>query len=258
MNFLDLPKRTTGNRMYGLTSIADFGIPVGQLRHILEDYHSFIDVAKLGVGSAYVTLNLQEKINLYKEYKVKVYCGGTLFEKCYYQGKQNEYKKFMQNLGIEWVEVSNGTLDIPLDERIEIVSEMKADFHVVGEVGSKDQNYELSAKNWVFEMKSLLDAGCEYVITEGRDSGTAGIYNPDGEVKKSILKELSKQVEINKIIFEAPTNKQQMFFINTFGPNVNLGNVKPQDVLLLEAERVGLRSETLFMPTESKSRSQIV
>lgn len=242
-----MPKRTTGNRLFGLTSIADFGIPVGQLRHVLEDYHPYIDVAKLGVGSAYVTPNLLEKINLYKQYGIKVYCGGTLFEKCYYQGKLKEYKKILQKLGIEWIEVSNGTLDIPLEDRLDIVSELKADFNVLGEVGSKDQSHELSARSWVFEMNSLLDEGCRFVITEGRDSGTAGIYNSDGEVKKSILKELSKQVDINKIIFEAPTNKQQMFFINMFGPNVNLGNVRIQDVLLLEAERVGLRSETFFL-----------
>ncbi|HHY74827.1 MAG TPA: phosphosulfolactate synthase [Bacillus bacterium] len=257
MDFLEIPKRTTGERIFGLTSIADFGIPVGQLQQLLEDYYCYIDVAKLGVGSAYVTPNLQEKISLYKRYGIKVYCGGTLFEKCYYQGRLKDYIKMLQKLGLEWIEVSNGTLDIPLEKRIDIVNDLKTDFHVLGEVGSKDQSHELSAKHWAFEMNSLLDAGCKYVITEGRDSGTAGIYNPDGEVKKTILKELSKQVEINKIIFEAPTNKQQMFFINTFGPNVNLGNVKIHDVLLLEAERVGLRSETFFMATEAKSRSSI-
>jgi len=253
MNFLDMPRRTTGERLFGLTSIADFGIPVGQLRHVLEDYHSYIDVAKLGVGSAYVTPNLEEKIHLFKQFGIKVYCGGTLFEKCYHQGRLKEYKKFLQKLGLEWIEVSNGTLDIPLDERLDIVNEFKVEFNVLGEVGSKDQTHELSAKSWVYEMNSLLDAGCKYVITEGRDSGTAGIYNPNGEVKKSILKELAKQVNINKIIFEAPTNKQQMFFINTFGPNVNLGNVRIQDVLLLEAERVGLRSETFFMGLQTPS-----
>lgn len=253
MNFLDMPKRTIGNRTFGMTSIADFGIPVGQLRCILDDYHSYIDVAKLGVGSAYVTPNLDEKIKLYKQYGIKVYCGGTLFEKCYYQGKIDEYKMFLQKHGIEWVEVSNGTLDISLETRLDLVNKLKTDFSVLGEVGSKDQTQELSARSWVLEMNSLLEAGCKYVITEGRDSGTAGIYSPNGEVKKSILKELTKHVDINKVIFEAPTSKQQMFFINVFGPNVNLGNVKIQDALLLEAERVGLRSETFFM--EPKQRS---
>lgn len=247
MNFLDVPKRTTGKRNYGLTSVADFGIPVGQLRHVLEDYHEYIDVAKLGIGSAYVTPNLEEKIKLYSQYEIKVYCGGTLFEKCYNQGKLKEYKQYLKNIGLEWVEVSNGTMDIPLKERLDLVNELKADFYVLGEVGSKNQSKELSVESWVDEMTSLLDAGCQYVITEGRDSGTAGIYDANGNVKKQIILELAKAIDIKKIIFEAPTNKQQMYFINTFGPNVNLGNVKLQDALLLEAERVGLRSETFFI-----------
>ncbi|NSL50884.1 phosphosulfolactate synthase [Calidifontibacillus erzurumensis] len=253
MNFLDIPKRTRGDRVFGLTSIADFGIPIGQLRDFLEDYCHYIDIAKLGVGSAYITPNIADKVKLYKDYGIKVYCGGTLFEKSYYQGKLKEYKIFLQKLGIEWIEVSNGTLDIPLEERIKIIREIKQEFYVLGEVGSKKQNYEMSPNKWVLEMNALLDAGCKYVITEGRDSGTAGIYNQNGEVKKLILMELAKKIDINRIIFEAPTSKQQMFFINTFGPNVNLGNVKIQDVLLLETERVGLRSDTFFMiPEPSK------
>lgn len=247
MNFLDLPKRTGRKRTFGITSVADFGIPVGELKNLLEDYHFYIDVAKLGVGTAYVTPNIEEKVRLYKHYGVKVYFGGTLFEKCYLQGKIIEYMQYLKKLGIEWIEVSNGTLDIPLSKRVRIVNQLKNEFNVLGEVGSKDQTKDLPLQDWVEEMTSLIDAGCQYVITEGRDSGTAGIYNNNGEVKKSIVTELSKTVDINKIIFEAPTPKQQMFFINTFGANVNLGNIKVHDSLLLEAERVGLRSETFFM-----------
>lgn len=250
MKFLDVPNRTTGGRTYGITSVTDFGIPIGQLRYILEEYHPYIDVAKLGVGSAYVTPNLVDKINLYKQYGIKVYCGGTLFEKCFLHGKLKEYKEYLLEMGIEWVEISNGTLDISLEERLKLVNDFKQDFYVVGEVGSKDQLKELSSQNWVNEITSLLDSGCQYAITEGRDSGTAGLFNSNGEVKNSILVELSKAVDVKRIIFEAPTHKQQMFFINMFGPNVNLGNVRVEDVLLLEAERIGLRSETFFMEGE--------
>ncbi|WP_017755208.1 phosphosulfolactate synthase [Calidifontibacillus oryziterrae] len=247
MNFLDLPKRVGRERTFGITSVSDFGIPVKELKNILEDYHYYIDIAKLGVGTAYVTPNIEEKVSLYKAYGVKVYFGGTLFEKCYLQKKIKEYIQYLKRLGIEWLEISNGTLDISLPERIRLVNQLKGDFHLVGEIGSKDQTKDLSLHDWTLEMTELLDAGCQYVITEGRDSGTAGIYNAKGEVNKSLVTKLSKSMDINKIIFEAPTHKQQMFFINTFGPNVNLGNVKVQDVLLLEAERVGLRSETLFL-----------
>lgn len=247
MDFLDLPKRTSGQRTFGLTSIADFGTPIGELKNILNEYHSLIDIAKIGIGSAYVTPNIKQKIDLYKEFHIKPYCGGTLFEKSFYQNKLQEYIKYLRHLGIEWVEVSNGTLDISIDERLSIISQLRNEFYCIAEVGSKDCDKDISISEWKEEMKVLLDAGCEYVITEGRDSGTSGIYEKNGEVKSDLIRDLMENIDYKKIIFEAPTPKQQMYFINQLGANVNLGNVKIQDVLVLEAQRRGLRSETFYM-----------
>lgn len=247
MDFLDLPKRTSGQRDYGLTSIVDFGTPMGELKHILDDYSTMIDIAKIGIGTAYVTPNIQNKIALYKKYQIKPYCGGTLFEKCVLQKKITEYIQFLKSLGIEWVEVSNGTLDISLAERLTLISLFKKEFHVIAEVGSKDCNKDIPISKWKEEVSALLEAGCEYVITEGRDSGTSGIYEKNGDIKNDLIKDLVQDIDYKKIIFEAPTAKHQMYFIQQIGPNVNLGNVKLQDVLVLEAQRQGLRSETFYL-----------
>jgi phosphosulfolactate synthase len=247
MDFLTLPERTSGNRTYGLTSVIDFGTPLGELKNILADYGDIVDIAKIGIGSAYVTPNLREKVNLYKEHQIKPYCGGTLFEKCYYQNKIPEYLAYLNSVGIEWLEISNGTLDIPLQVRLDLISQIKNDFHVIAEVGSKDCNNEMPITDWKKEIEVLLDAGCDYVITEGRDSGTSGIYDKCGTVKSNLVQELLKDLDTRKIIFEAPSAKHQMYFIKEIGPNVNLGNVKLHDVLVLESQRRGLRSETFFM-----------
>jgi phosphosulfolactate synthase len=247
MSFLSIPERTSGIRTYGLTSVIDFGTPIGELKNILSDYGSIIDIAKIGIGSAYVSPNLKEKVELYKEYHIKTYCGGTLFEKCFYQRKIPEYLSFLQNLGIEWLEISNGTLDIPIKERLQLISQLKDEFHVIAEVGSKDPDKEMSISEWKEEIKIFLDAGCDYVITEGRDSATSGIYEQCGNIKSDLIQELLKDLDSKKIIFEAPTAKHQMYFIKEIGANVNLGNVKLHDVLILEAQRCGLRSETFFL-----------
>jgi phosphosulfolactate synthase len=247
MDFLALPKRTVGNREFGLTSIIDLGISLGELKSILHDYHPFIDIAKIGIGSAYITPNLKEKIQLYNEYGIKIYCGGTLFEKTYMQNKVDEYLKWLKDLGIQWVEISNGTFHISLEERCEIISKACTDFHVLAEVGSKDTDENMTISEWKNEMVQLLEAGSSYVITEGRDSGTSGIYKKNGSVKANLVSELINGLDVKKIIFEAPTAKQQMFFINEIGTNVNLGNVKIQDVLQLEVQRYGLRSETFYL-----------
>lgn len=250
MNFLDLPNRTRGKRTYGLTSVVDFGIPFKQLEVYLDEYSPFIDIAKFGIGAAYITPNLKRKIHLYKQHDIIPYFGGTLFEKFYSQKKIREYATYMRELEIEWVEVSTGTIDIPIEERLELIAQLKKDFHIISEVGSKDVNKLMSISEWKDEIKVLLDAGSQYVITEGRDSGTSGIYDQNGAVKSHLIRELTKEIDSKKIIFEAPIAKHQMYFINEIGPNVNLGNVKIPDVLVLEAQRCGLRCETFHLEVD--------
>lgn len=247
MDFLNIPKRTSKKRTYGLTSIADFGTPIGELKNILSDYDSMIDIAKIGIGSAYLTPNLREKLRLYKEHDIHPYFGGTLFEKCFYQQKLPEYLASLHDFGIEWVEISNGTLDIPIEKRLDLIQQMKQEFHVIAEVGSKDSQKDMSIGEWKAEIKQLLEAGASYVITEGRDSGTAGIYESSGKIKSDLIQALVEDIDWKKIIFEAPTPKHQMYFINEIGPNVNLGNVKIHDALILESQRCGLRSETFYL-----------
>lgn len=243
---LSLPSRENKERSWGITSIADFGIPIGELEIILNDYHEYIDVAKLAIGSAYVTPKLQEKINLYNTFKIKPYCGGTLFEKFYFQNKLDDYIVFLQEAGIQWIEISTGVISIPLEERLLFVDRFRKEFNVIAEVGSKDSDNEMSVNEWEMEMQALLEAGCSYVITEGRDSGTAGIYSKSGTLNTDLVQQITTNIDYRKIIFEAPTAKSQMYFINQFGSNVNLGNVKIREVLLLESQRKGLRAETFY------------
>ncbi|MBM7644167.1 phosphosulfolactate synthase [Scopulibacillus daqui] len=247
MGELRLPYRTKKNRTYGITSIVDFGIPLGELKNILSDYHEYIDMAKIGIGSAYVTPHISEKINIYQAFNVIPYCGGTLFEKFYSQNKLDKYLLYLKDLNVDWIEISTGILDIPLEERLALVQRLKKDFKVIGEVGSKDTQKKMAAPDWNHELTALLDAGCQYVITEGRDSGTAGIYRSNGQIKENLIFDVIQNVDCKRVIFEAPHAKSQMFFINQIGANANLGNVKIHDVLLLEAQRLGLRSETFFM-----------
>lgn len=248
MDYLSLPQRTKKPRKNGLTSIHDVSLSIGELNSILADYHEYLDIAKLGVGSAYVTPKLREKINTYKEFGARVYFGGTLFEKFYHQKKLKEYALFMKEMEIDLLEVSTGTLDIPLAERLESIQFfLDKGFTVLSEVGSKDSELVMAPSIWIDEIHQLLEIGCEYVITEGRNSGTAGVYRPSGELRTGLIDDLIKTFDCDKLIFEAPQPKAQMFFINKVGTSVNLGNVNPRDLLLLESQRLGLRSETFFI-----------
>lgn len=244
---LALPSRTQKPRATGLTSIHEVGLPIGELKGILADFHDYIDIAKLGIGSAYVTPNLHEKVQAYQDHNIHVYFGGTLFEKFYSQGKLDQYADFLREYGVDWIEVSNGTMAIDVKERIRVIENLKSEFTVVAEVGCKDAGRVMPPSEWVDEMQTLLAAGARYVITEGRDSGTAGLYRSSGELRTGLVADIVRSIDPALIIFESPAPKKQMHFINEFGPNVNLGNVRPREVLALEAQRVGLRSETFWL-----------
>ncbi len=94
-------------------------------------------------------------------------------------------------------------------------------------------------------MREELAAGAWKVITEGREGGNAGIYRRDGEMRTGLIDEIVHSIELGEIIFEAPTKSSQAWFVKNFGPEVNLGNIPPDEVIPLETLRLGLRADTL-------------
>jgi len=144
------------------------------------------------------------------------------------------------------VEVSDGVLTIPLEEKLRVIRQLAAHFVVLSEVGSKDAERILPAYRWVQQIQAELEAGSWKVICEARESGTVGLYRPSGEVRAGLVDEIVAMVPPAQLIFEAPRKVQQVWFIRHLGPNVNLGNIAPEEVLPLETLRRGLRADTLL------------
>lgn len=242
---LKIPSRRVKPRTTGITSMYDIGMPSQIAKSYLDDFAEIIDIAKLAVGTGYVMPNVREKVELYKSYGIKVQFGGTLFEKFYSQGLTDEYINYIKDRGIDTLEISDGTIDIQLDDIYRMIDlGLESSLTVLVEFGSKDPEKIISPAKWVSSIQNYLRRGAHYVITESRDSGSAGMFRPSGELRTGLVQDIGNEVDIDRVLFEAPTPKSQMHFINTFGPNVNLANVKPNDILVLEAERIGLRYET--------------
>ena len=172
--------------------------------------------------------------------------GGTLFEVCLRQNKLDEYVRTVHELGMEHIEVSDGTVAMDEDDKIGLLRRLAKEFKVLSEVGSKDAEVVIAPYKWVESIKRELDAGAWKVVTEGRESGTVGIYQPGGEVKEGLLDEIATAVDANDLLFEAPVKSQQAWFIKQFGANVNLGNIPPEEVVSVETLRLGVRGDTLL------------
>ncbi len=230
-------------RAGGLTHVIDKGLGPRGWEDVLETSGAYIDIVKLGWGTAYVTPNLKRKLQVLAGKPVVV--GGTFFEVVYALDKLDEYKSWLHELGLTHVEISDGTVDIPRERKLELVADFARDFTVLSEVGSKDSSVEYTAEEWKTWLREELDAGAWKVITEAREGGSAGIFDSSGGMRTELIAEIAAAVGTENVIFEAPTKASQAWFIKEFGPGVNLGNIPPDEVIPLETLRLGLRGDTL-------------
>jgi phosphosulfolactate synthase len=243
--FLDLPARPAKPREEGLTHVIDTGLSTAEAEGLVTSAGDYVDMVRLGWGSAYVNRDLAAKLERYRSGGVPVMLGGTLTELAWLQGRVDELRAWLRELGIEHVEVSSGTVHIPDEEKLELIRSFADDFTVFAEVGEKDPQALLAPYRWVELIKEALEAGATQVVCEGRVTGDAGMYRPDGEPRTGLIDEIIHEIDRSKLIFEAPRKHQQVRFIEVLGPQVNLGNVLPEDALSLETLRLGLRADTL-------------
>jgi len=243
--FLDVPARSPKPRAKGLTHVIDKGMNLRDIEGLFDTAGDYVDVVKLGWGTSYVTNNLEKKIALYRSFDVPIVCGGTLFEAAVARDRLDGYRTWLLEHRFSHVEVSDGAIEIPRERKLELIAELAKDFVVLSEVGSKDSEVVYAPYQWVEWMREELAAGAWKVITEGRESGTSGIYRRDGEMRTGLIDEIAHGIDVADVIFEAPMKSSQAWFVKTFGPEVNLGNIPPEEVIPVETLRLGLRADTI-------------
>jgi phosphosulfolactate synthase len=245
-SFLDIPERSRKPRERGLTHVLDRGLSLAEVDGLMEVAGAYVDIAKLGWGTALVSANLKPKLERYAAHDVPVVLGGTLTELTVRQGRVEGLIAWLRELGLRHVEVSDGTLALEPEVKAHLIRTLAgAGFTVLAEVGSKDAAYIMAPYVWVEQIERDLRAGAWKVIAEARESGTAGIYRADGEVRSGLIDEIAHAVDSERLIFEAPRKEQQVWLLDFFGSECNLGNIAPGDVLSLETLRLGLRSDTV-------------
>jgi phosphosulfolactate synthase len=225
--------------------VIDRGLSVAEVDGLLEVAGDCVDVVKLGWGTALVSANLKPKLERYAAHGIPVVLGGTLTELAIRQGRVDGLAAWLRELGLRHVEISDGTIEIEPGVKHELIERLSREFTVFAEVGSKDADFIMAPYVWVEQIERDLDAGAWKVIAEARESGTAGIYRANGEVRTGLIDEIVHSIDKERLIFDAPLQKQQVWLLKRFGTECNLGNIAPADVLSLETLRLGLRSDTV-------------
>ena len=230
----------------------DKGLGNKQAHDLAEISGHLIDFLKLGFGTSYVSKNVKEKVKIYRDHSMKVCTGGTLFEAFYIRDRLEDYLRYIDAIGCDTVEISDGSVFIEEEEKCRIIERLASEYTVVSEVGAKESDVHLDTSVWIQSMLSELAAGSSYVIGEARESGNVGIYERNGSADDSLIQNIINAVPSDKIIWEAPLKAQQTWFIRLLGANVNLGNISPTEIAALETLRLGLRGDTFFefLPAE--------
>ena len=239
-----IPERTQKPRDYGFTMAMDKGLSVRETEDFLSMCSGYVDIVKLGWGTSFVTPNLEDKLKVYREANIPVYFGGTLFEAFIVRKQFDAYRRILDKYEMSFAEVSDGSIDLQHEEKLEYIRRLSGQVTVLSEVGSKDVDVIIPPYKWINLMQAELDAGAWKVIGEAREGGNVGLFRSSGEVRSGLVEEILTKIPFEKIIWEAPQKSQQVWFIKLLGTNVNLGNIAPNEIIPLETIRLGLRGDT--------------
>ncbi|SOD71458.1 phosphosulfolactate synthase [Jatrophihabitans sp. GAS493] len=229
--------------------VMDGGLPTRYFIDVVSSFGGLIDVMKLGWGTSLVTDDLKYKIDALADAGVDFYFGGTLFEKFLSQDRFDDWRRFCDRFDCRYVEVSNGTIPLSNQRKAQYVDLLANDYRVFSEVGFKDQakSEAMTAQVWIDYIRQDLAAGAHMVITESRESGKSGICSADGRLKRDLIDQIAESdINLDRVLFEAPTKDVQIQLIRRFGSQVNLGNISTSDIVALETLRLGLRGDTLL------------
>lgn len=246
VNLPFLPERTQKPRKTGMTMVMDKGISLRQAEDLMETGADYIDFIKLGFGTSVISKNVKEKVKLYQKNNIKVYVGGTLFEAFIIRDKFEDYVKFINEMGLDSAEVSDGSITIDHGKKCEYINKLSKNYTVLSEVGSKEEGVIIHPARWIKMMQNELDAGSTKVIAEARESGTVGIFHKNGSAHTLLINRIVNKIKLENIIWETPQKSQQVYFLKLFGCNVNVGNIAVDEIIPLETLRIGLRGDTFF------------
>jgi phosphosulfolactate synthase len=224
--------------------VMDKGLTLHEAEDFIENNLPHVDLIKLGFGTSVVTPHLERKIKLYHQAGLPVYFGGTLFEAYVIRNQFEDYLRILDHFNITHAEVSDGSIEMPHDEKCRYINLLAKRATVLSEVGSKDAEKIIPPYEWIEQMETELQAGAWKVIAEARESGTVGIFRGTGEVRSGLVAEIIRKIPLEQIIWEAPQKAQQVWFIKLYGANVNLGNIAPNELIALETLRIGLRGDS--------------
>ena len=239
-----LPFRTEKPREAGLTIMTDRGLSVRETENFAEGNSPYTDFVKMAFGTSLLVPSLESKLNIYRESGITSYFGGTLFEAFAIRGLIDDYRRYLDRYGIEYIEISDGTIPMKRDEKLEFIRQLSVDYTVISQSTPTKPVENMTHDKWIELIKEEIEAGAWKVILKENES--IQVFNKDGVYNRHFINQMKESLNLDQLIWDAPDKEHQLRLINLFGNNVSLCNIKSDDVIPLEAKRLGLHSSTMM------------
>lgn len=224
--------------------VVDWGLGPGRQDDLSATAAPYIDFAKIAVGLTRLLADevLVAKIGAYQTHRIEPFPGGQYLEYAQVHGKADLYLPACQRAGYRWIEVSDNVADLSLEWKVRIIEEAVSGFgmDVLGEVGKKEGLSH--GPSFPDDARACLDAGASIILLEA-----AELIHADDATRREVDDTVAA-VGLDRVMFELPgpwisgvrshdIHRMRRNLVDRFGPEVNVGNVMPEDLLSLEAYR---------------------
>ncbi len=242
----NIPVRPEKPRISGLSIIQDEGLSLKSIEDYISVSGHLIDFVRFSPGALCSGEDLTKRVDTYMAAGISPFLSGIMFEAAYVRKRTTEYLDFLKKNHFEYIEVSDGIIEIPPLEKAEFISNASKSLNVLSRIGARSKKVQFPKVRWQEYIHAELEAGSQKIIVEGGEGGTSMVISGEVEVKKSLVNHILSYASIDDIIWEAPHQEQHLWFINKFGANVNLADIQPGDLLKLESQRLGIDRETFL------------
>jgi phosphosulfolactate synthase len=246
-NVFALPARSSKPRKRGLTSMIDFGPDTfgwtggeSGIRGVLECAADYIDFAKIYALNALLLpeQTVKNAAKAYRDADIVPFAGGILFEYAWQKGQVDDMIRHLDRLGLTGIELSENYITLTTEERLRAIERLQRHgLEVVYEFGRKNPVEPMSFEYIAGLVAEVAQVGIDHITVEQCEIDLLAASGPDA------LGALPQQPWFDHILIEVDPYRfpqQHAQIIRDYGPEVNLANVTPGQVLRVEGFRHGI------------------
>jgi phosphosulfolactate synthase len=230
------------------TSVFDPGYDAVTLAAHLKQSRHLISILKISMACWMIADEsvTRRKISDATSLKVSTVTGGGPFEIAVARRQLPAYLDLCADFGVTRIEAGEGFTEMPLQAREVVTMAGERSLEVQFEVGKKHGGafQPLVVTAMVDQGKRWLDAGAKQIVIEARESAKGvGIFDADGHLNGAFADRFVDAFGFSATTFEAPNKASQFALLEHFGSEVQLSNVRLEELLRVEIYRRGLHSD---------------